>query len=262
MELSIPFRSATMEMCPCRLRIYTLGRFSLAVDGREIAFSGKVQKKPLDLLKILISLGSTDVNETRFIDALWPEIEGDAANRAFKIALHRLRQLVGIEGAVRYQDGRLSLDHRLAWVDIWVMEKTFRREWESNGERLESASLRLAEEALALYNGPFLPGDDRPWTESCREKAKSRFLVFVRGLARHFENGGQWQQAAEVYLHGLETEDLAEELYRRLMRCYQQSGCRGEAIRAYERCRNVLNATAGIKPALATEALYRQIMQE
>ena len=39
------------------LKIYTLGQFTLMRDGQPIVFSRKVQKRPLDLLKVLIAYG-------------------------------------------------------------------------------------------------------------------------------------------------------------------------------------------------------------
>ena len=42
---------------PWPLKVYTLSRFSLVRDGRKVEFSGKVQQKPLTMLKVLIALG-------------------------------------------------------------------------------------------------------------------------------------------------------------------------------------------------------------
>ena len=49
-------RSMEIESWPWHLKIFTLGRFEIRVDGKPVQFSGKVQKKPLLLLKALIAL--------------------------------------------------------------------------------------------------------------------------------------------------------------------------------------------------------------
>ena len=59
-----------LENWPWPLKIYTLGRFELSKDGKPLQFSGKVQKKPLLLLKAMIALGGKDIREERLRFAL------------------------------------------------------------------------------------------------------------------------------------------------------------------------------------------------
>ena len=109
----IPDSSATVsDSWPFPLKVYTLGRFALVSNGRRVAFSGKVQQKPLAMLKVLIAFGGKNVSESRLIDALWPEAEGDAANRNLDTTLHRLRKLLGNNEAILLQEGQISLNDR------------------------------------------------------------------------------------------------------------------------------------------------------
>ncbi|MBP2685422.1 MAG: malT [Deltaproteobacteria bacterium] len=50
-----------IEAWPWKVRIHTMGRFSVACDGKRVGFQGKAQQKPLHLLKALIALGGRDV---------------------------------------------------------------------------------------------------------------------------------------------------------------------------------------------------------
>ncbi|MCI0667304.1 MAG: bacterial transcriptional activator domain-containing protein [Methylococcaceae bacterium] len=59
----------------------------------------------------------------------------------------------------------------------------------------------------------------------------------------------------------LEIDNVAEDVYRRLMDCYARSGRPAEALRVYVRCRQMLAAVLGIAPAAETEGLYRSIRQ-
>ena len=58
---------------------------------------------------------------------------------------------------------------------------------------------------------------------------------------------------------GLEADNLAESLYRGLMRALASNGDRAEALTAFRRCRELLSIVLGVKPAAETERLYRQI---
>ncbi|MBI5446786.1 MAG: hypothetical protein HY900_36930 [Deltaproteobacteria bacterium] len=253
-----------LEDWPWPLRIRTLGGFVLEVDGEPLEFSGKVQKKPLELLRMIVALGGSEASEARITEALWPDAEGDTARQSFKVALHRLRQLIRHERAVVFREGRLSLDPRVVWVDVWALERGLRRlgavrEHEGadgNGSKAQA----LAEKALALYRGPFLKGDeDNPWAVSLRERLRGRFLRLVEQLSERWERAGDWQRAADCCRRGLEADDLAEGLYRRLMLCHQKAGHPAEALRVYERCRRVLLGATGLEPSAETRELFGRL---
>ena len=88
-----------LESWPWALRIYTLGRFGVATDGAPVQVAGKVQQRPLALLKAIVALGGREVAEERLAEALWPEADGDGAHQALAVTLHRLRRLLGREEA-------------------------------------------------------------------------------------------------------------------------------------------------------------------
>ncbi len=52
-----------LEEWPWPVRIYTLGRFNLVVDGAPLPSARKTPQKPLQLLKALIALGGREVPE-------------------------------------------------------------------------------------------------------------------------------------------------------------------------------------------------------
>jgi LuxR family maltose regulon positive regulatory protein len=160
------------ELWPWPIRIYTLGRFSVVKQGTALQFSGKAQKKPLELLKVLISLGGRDVSEARLADALWPDAEGDASAQALATTLFRLRKLIGEQG-IRRQENRLTISRTFCWVDCWAFE---RLSSESSGD-----PQRCLEKLRKLYQGPFLDGtDDAPWAQPMRERLQAKYARLTR----------------------------------------------------------------------------------
>jgi DNA-binding SARP family transcriptional activator len=249
-----------LENWPWPIKIYTLGRFELFKDGQPIQFSRKTQQKPLALLKALIAFGGKEVRKDQISDTLWPDADGDAAHHSFEMTLHRLRKLIGNENAIQFQEGRVTLDPRYCWVDVWAFEHILgevdgkqREEW------IETAILS-PEKASKLYRGPFLAGEvEQGWMVSTRERLRRKFLRNVSGLGRYWEQKENWKKAVECYEQGLEADDLAEELYRHLMGCYQRLGRQAEALSVYRRCKRTLSASLGIEPSSETEAIYRTI---
>ncbi|MGA2651342.1 MAG: BTAD domain-containing putative transcriptional regulator [Terracidiphilus sp.] len=244
-----------VETWPWPLKIFVLGDFRIEKDGNPAIFSGKLQRKPLAILKAIIAFGEKSVSEEQIKDLLWPNLDGDAAHAAFKMALSRLRKLIGINDAVRFHDGRLMLDPYLCWVDAWAFERTARKA----DDRAEDIDLHVAalEKALSFYKGALLPSDsEQPWTVPMREHLRGRHLSVAHALAHHLEKHGNDEKAATLCENTLDVDHLAEDFYRQLMACYQRLGRGADAVRTYERCRKTLAAEIGVAPSPETKALY------
>jgi DNA-binding SARP family transcriptional activator len=253
----------SLESWPWPLKVFTLGRFAVLIDGKPAPSSRKAPQKPLAVLKALIALGGTEVREDEIMDHLWPEADGDMAQQSFASALHRLRLLLGQERIVQRQEGKLTLGDRFCWVDAWAFESTLDQA-ESLGKKEQAESaVQLLEKALQIYRGPFLAQEaEQPWTLSMRERLRGRFLRNVEKLGKYWQQSSQWEQALDVYLKGLEADDLAEEFYLGVMICYQQMGRKNDALAAYKRYRRILSSVPGLEPSARVEALYKGLTGE
>ncbi len=252
---------------PWRLKIFALGRFSVVRDGKAVRFSGKAQQKPLKMLKALLAFGGREVREDQIADALWPDADGDMAHISFATTLHRLRRLLDDHRTVRLRDGRLTLDQRYCWVDVWAFQRTFGQAdavWRKETTRTDMREvIRLAQRAIDIYKGPFLAEENSEyWAIPLRELLRSKFLRGVSKLGQYWEKDGQWGKAAECYQRGLEVDNIAEDFYRRLMICYYRLGLRAEALTAYDRCKKMLSMTLGIAPSSDTEAICKSLLCE
>jgi tetratricopeptide (TPR) repeat protein len=107
-----------LEEWPYPIKIYTLGRFEILRDDTPLAFSGKEQKRPLDLLKAMIAFGGVDVPEERLTDALWPDADGDRAAllREKALRLHKGPFLPSDSGLQWAVPSRETLKNRLLRV--------------------------------------------------------------------------------------------------------------------------------------------------
>jgi ATP/maltotriose-dependent transcriptional regulator MalT/DNA-binding SARP family transcriptional activator len=253
-----------IEGWPWAFRIYTLGQFQVLRNDVPHAASGKSQSRPLELLQALVAYGGRDVGVEKITDALWPRIDSDYAHKSFTTTLHRLRKTLGEDRALILKDGRLGLDERFVWFDTSALEQACAevdRYARSDDETLDERTARaLAERIMDLYQGPFL-GDrgERPWALGAREQLRARLLRAVGALGNYFEQIGKWRRAADLYERGLESDPLAESLYRRLMQCHQRQGRTAEAIETFNRCRRVLKAELDVEPSEETRDLYARL---
>ncbi|MEK6656811.1 MAG: hypothetical protein AABY58_05155 [Nitrospirota bacterium] len=161
---------------PWPLKIYTLGRFEILKDDEPVQFTGKVQRKPLELLKLLIALGGNEVGLGALTDALWPDADGDAAQNSLEITLHRLRKLLGENRAVIRQEDKLTIDRRYIWVDIWALEYMFGLLDDAAKQGEETRQKELIEKIKKLYKGQFLSGHVEPSCFSLREDLHNKYL--------------------------------------------------------------------------------------
>jgi LuxR family maltose regulon positive regulatory protein len=254
-----------LAVWPWPFRVHTFGRFRLEKGHREVTFTGKGQRKPLELLKALVANGGRHVSDGALAEAVWPRIEGDSAHRSFTTNLHRLRKLLGEDRTLPLAEGKLSLDGHYAWVDTWAFEHvTTQIEQMLRDPRGRAKPERLTvlgERLLALYTGPFLADEpDAPWSIAMRDRLRARFVRTIGALCRHWEQAGEAERALALYERALDSDDLAESFYRGLMQCHAALGRRAEAVEVFSRCRKTLAARLAVEPSPETRAIYESLV--
>jgi DNA-binding SARP family transcriptional activator len=249
------------ESWPWPIHVHALGGFAVRHGGEPLTIEGKAQKKPLELLKMLIALGGHGVAKEKLCDLLWPDAEPAAAVSALDTAISRLRKLIGEPTAIRVEEGKVRLDDARAWVDVWAFDRDVEAMQAAlHGNAGDAAIEAIGARLLALYKGPFLGSEDpHRGTLAARDRWQNRFRRSLADAGRHWEQRGDWARAIALYERALDEDSLAEELYRRLMHCHLQRGEPAEAARVYRRCREMLSIQLGIPPSAETEGLFKSI---
>jgi LuxR family maltose regulon positive regulatory protein len=247
-EFAVAPSPSDVEEWPWPVKVYTLGRFELLIDGEHPEYSRKVPKRVLALLKAIVAFGGNDVPEQKLLDALWPDNEGDAARRSLTATLHRLRKLLVNGNAIRQAGGKLTLDNKYCWVDAVAFESRLDRECDDR----EAGS-----SAIPLYRGAFLAQEeDATWAVPMRERLRARFIQAVGKQCTSLEAARRYEQAIGLYLRGIEADSLIELFYQGLMRCYDKLDRRTEAVSAYRRLRQTLSVTLGVPPSIESQRLF------
>ena len=256
-------RRFQVEVWPWAIKIYTMGRFGIVLNGAPITFSGKVQQKPLALLKAIIAVGGRNVSEEQLVESLWPDSEGDVGHQSFATTLHRLRKILDTDQALIVSDGKVSLNPLCCWVDVWAFQRLANeileeRSFHNNPQALVGS----VDKALALCTGHFLAGDEnQSWAISLRERLRNKILRLIEKAGNLLEKHQQFNEAIALYRRGLECDIMVEEFYQRLMHCYSRLGNRGEIISTFKSCSAVLK-TADAIPSVKTSKLYKQFLAE
>lgn len=208
---------ATTPPAP-RVRIRTLGEFAVTVDGQPLHLGRKLPRRPLELLKAIIVFGGRQIPQDTLADALWAGFDGDHAHNALTAALHRLRYLLRVPGALVVCNGRVSLHSAKVEVDAFEAD-TLMRDLQSVGPVRGPGVDAL----LALYRGPFLPDELHvPWTERMRDRLRQRFCACIGDTATGLERAGRIGDAHSLYRRAVAVDDCAPRLHDGMLRCARQ----------------------------------------
>lgn len=252
--VALPPVSAGSEW-PFPIRIFTLSRFTLLVEGEPVRFNSKAQRRPIELLKALLAFGGRDVPEERLTDALWPDTEADAAERSLSITLHRLRRLLSVPNALERRGRTLTLKPVQVWVDAWAFERGLSRAQALRGDARAEEFLC----ALRYYQRPFLADETEPWATLPRERLRAKCVARLIELCDSLEREGRSDAAEALYERMLDAEPLEERLYSRLMLSFARRNLFHEAAAVYKRCLRALSAACTGGPSPELEASYRAL---
>ena len=263
-KLPPPPSALRVKQWPRPFQVTTLGGFTLTRESAPVEFSSKGPGRPMELLKVLLALGGQNARSDQLADALWPRVDADYAHKSFTTTLHRLRRIFDDDDALILRDTRLSLEPRLVWVDTWALDQILGELDSALREpraRAEPVLRALAEEALALYRGPFLPDEsEQPSYIACREQIRAKLLRCLTRVARWWEENGMADAAIDCFQRCIDADGLCEAFYRNLMLCYQRRGERAEALATYERLRTALSTRLKVMPSAETQAVYTALL--
>lgn len=238
---------------PWPVAVRTLGKFELTLHGVAVAASGKVQQRPLALLKSLVAAGEGGKAQAALVAQLWSGT--DVARSALNVTVHRLRKLLQSDAAVIVAGGRAQLADARVWTDVSALAELCAAIASLPAHAAPDRVKRCSATLLDLYRGPFCDGAEETWVLPLRERARNQFLGAVGQLGVQLEAMQEWGCALSLYQRALAAEPLSEANYRGWMRCAHAQDGAAAAFGAYRRCRDTLSIVLGVAPSHDTEKL-------
>ncbi|MCK4975884.1 MAG: AAA family ATPase, partial [Anaerolineales bacterium] len=192
------------------------------------------------------------VSRDNLIGLFWPEVGEATARQNLSRLASYLRGQLPKPDILFINTTSIGLNQELAWSDALVFEELCNTEDPSDWEK-----------AVALYRGPFLSGftvsnnpDFDRWQSQSQYTYERQYLSALANLVCAKREQGSYSSAIRFAQEYLETDDLAEEIYRQLIYSYAASGARDAALRQYEMCAMVLERELGVEPLPETRAAY------
>jgi DNA-binding SARP family transcriptional activator len=276
-DRSAPVRQAAEEALsrlvyrpPYTLRIRTLGTFGIWRDDHEVRDRDWRSSKARQLFQLLVTERGRTLPRDRVLEALWPEMDVDAASNNLRVTLNRLGKAIepdrpeGAPPAYLLQQGdtygfNMESDHQIDAADfadaVARGQRAARR-----GQR--AAAIAAFRTAIGLYGGPYLPDNMyEDWTVVERERLAMLFNDAAIRLGALLLEEGLAHEAIGLAWRVLENDRAHEEAYRLLMRAHATLGERSTALRLYARCVTMLHDELGVEPLPETTALYNTLRE-
>lgn len=187
--------AAAAKPARTHVAVTTLGRFDITIDGQSVLSGAKMPKRPVALLLLLIAGGIQGTRRESIIERLWPDDDGADAAR-FKVALHRLRKLLGDPETILAHADTIRIDTGKVHVDAWALEE---RAVSSPRDPLAACKV-----ALDLYGGPFVADlvSDPPLL-IYQQHLEARFETIMSSAVSALESSGRATEALAFARQGL-----------------------------------------------------------
>lgn len=241
--------------------IRLLGRFDVLVDDTPIDDTAWRGRKAQQLVKLLAVSAGRSLHREQIADALWPDLDADAADRQLHKAIHAARRAfepgltAGAESLwLLTQDRSVALSPALTIDadDAEVAAET----------ALSSRDLNACILALERFSGALLPADlYDSWSEPRRSRLGGLHSRLLAAVAEGAVSSARFEQAEDAAQQLLAIDVTDERAYRVLMEVSSQSGDRSAVARHFRTCESALASELGVEPSETTRALYEQLME-
>ncbi|MDQ4046807.1 MAG: response regulator, partial [Actinomycetota bacterium] len=247
---------------PARLSINILGPLKVRRGDVVIGSHELGGPKPRQVLEILLLKLGTPVSKNHLIDVLWngqPPAEALSTLESYVSVLRRhLQPGSGKGGALRTVTGGYMMERSMVDLDLDRFDELLKQAGHANPEE----SYKMLEKALEIASVPLL-GDEllAGWAEEERALHAARVAGIKARAAEAAVTVGQPERAVALASELLLEDSINERAWTALVLGLEESGQYMEALRAYGRCRRVMDQEIGCLPGRALRDAHARLLQ-
>ena len=238
------------------IRASSFGYPRVFLDIHEVTDGEWRSRKAKELFFFLMCNRQINSNE-RIMEALWPEVSVDLSNSALKTNIYRLRQALFFDCILSKEDGycinpEVSIDLDMERFLLGVKLASERAE----GKNPRAESLN---EAIHLYEGPFLDGVSSDWCQGIRSDLELKHHGALMQLASSYASNGDYLGATGLLEKVVAADPYHDEAQYRLVSGYLDAN---EPFAALERLRKYTKVSLdelGASLPLRFEECHRRI---
>ena len=226
-------------------------------EGEGVAVSKKAGKKTLSVLQYLIVNYARHISSEELIDVFWAEHKSCDPANALRNMLYKIRSLLK-ELFPKHDYILQTLPGCYAW-DAEICIKLDTEEFEhaclKARERSGKDSMEFLRQAVFLYKGDFLSGNDDEWARALRQYYKTLYLDACKALLPLLEEEEQWMELINLCGQAYQIDFSIEEFTACQMRAYIALGQPEQAVERYEAFKGRMLTEFGIPPTEQIEQI-------
>ncbi|MFC5380655.1 AfsR/SARP family transcriptional regulator [Aquipuribacter nitratireducens] len=243
-----------------QVRVEVVRGFRVVVDGRVLGPRDLGGTKQRQVLLVLLLAHGAPLSKATLVDVLWGATPPAGAVAALESHVSVLRsRLGGREGrrlVVTVPHGYV-LPRGAVRSDLDDAHELLRR---SAGLPAEE-ELALLQEALQLLDGTLLPEERASaWLDDARAEHDARVSALRTRLARAAGLAGQWEKALRWAGDSVRRDPIDEAAWEVVVRAHLALGHPVEALRAFDRCRDVLRSQLGCAPGAGLQSVLDDVL--
>lgn len=249
------------------LRVYLAGSIRLERGDRLLT----EQRLPGRQGRVAFAMLAAERDRAIAKDELAEELWAGEPPAAWEVAMRAIvSKLRGALAEMRL-DGQVSIAHAFGcyrlhlpptvWVDVEVAADAAHRAETALRDRQFADAMGWSLAANAISRRGFLDGEVGTWAETRRAELRGIRVRALECRAQVLLERRDHEAAARDAGIVLDLEPFRETAHRLLMRAHAAAGNQAEALRAYERCRELIAEELGVSPGAETEALYLEILR-
>jgi DNA-binding SARP family transcriptional activator len=242
-----------------------LGRFAIQRDGQSL--ERLVPPKSQELLAYLLLYRGQSHSREALAELLWEDQPRDRSRKYLRQALWRLQAALSaretISAPLTVDATWIQFDPSAdCWLDVSEFEQAYNRVNGLKARDLSRDDFGLIGRAVELYHGNFLEGCYQDWCLIERERYQRMYIMMLDKLVQYCEVHEEFDRGLAYAGEILHFDRAYERAHRQMMRLYQRSGDRTQALRQYERCVAALREELGVAPSERTTHLFEQIRSD
>ncbi len=254
-------------MTPGRTRISLLGNIAILREGQSGPQPGLTGRRSEMVFAYLAIEHRRSVSRDELANALWPDVLPDTWNAALRGVLSDVRRFLERSGldpteTLLTEQGRV----RLQLPDDITVDVDDARAGLAEGRALlagddAAAAAAAAEVSAELAGRPFLPSHDEGWAGEVRAELEQLHVEALELQAQAYARAGDHRAALTAADRLVRAEPFHEGAHRLRITLLGEAGDRAGALKAYERCKSLLDAELGIAPSPETAEALRAALQ-
>lgn len=243
------------------LRISVFGPLTIRRGDVELGAGDLGGPKPRQVLEILLLNFGSAVSKSRIIDLLWGDKHPSVALPTLESYVSVLRRYLqpgtGRTGPLRTVTAGYMIDAALVDLDLVRFDSLIKRA----SQAIPSTAVALYSEALDLASAPLLGDELLPaWAEEERALHAARVNLARVDAAEAALTAGEVDRAIAWGNAAVAEDPLNERAWTAVILGLEASRQITEALRAFDRCRRVMNEELGCAPGPALKAAQARLL--